>query len=529
MTDTTSPFALQASFEPGEVAAGVRLGRLEAQYEELFSEVIEDGIITPEERARLERAAEALGLDRQRLLQLERALTAAYEARRRVRVREIARASIAPGSARAPVAAAPEATAASTTAADTAAPATATPATASPEAAAPAVDPRVESLTRQVQLLEARIAELEGELEELQSRTSVDVDLRGSIPSAAPAAEVDNPDELLQRLRPDPRDTEILRALHRSFLKRGELDRAFSAAHVLVYLGTPEQEIRDVYAKHRGEGLVRPNAALSPEAWHRLLVHPEQEPLVGEIFAAVLGPVLLGRIAAMRRDGALPRLDAAQRHDAATSTVTAVRSFGWAAAILGVQLPPLYADPAASEAARMVPGTTPAVRLGKPALSGRTPAELAFLAGEHLAYFRDDAFMRALFDGIPELEDVFLAALSIGNPNIPLTPAVRARVTPLAQAIEPLLDPVHIDRLRGAFLRFVGEGGRTNLQRWATAIDATATRAGFLLANDLVAAEAVLRIEDPGHVDERMDDLLLFAVGERYAKLRKQIGIAVGE
>jgi hypothetical protein len=28
-------------------------------------------------------------------------------------------------------------------------------------------------------------------------------------------------------------------------------------------------------------------------------------------------------------------------------------------------------------------------------------------------------------------------------------------------------------------------------------------------------------------VEERMNDLLLFAVGERYAKLRKQIGIAV--
>jgi hypothetical protein len=49
-----------------------------------------------------------------------------------------------------------------------------------------------------------------------------------------------------------------------------------------------------------------------------------------------------------------------------------------------------------------------------------------------------------------------------------------------------------------------------------------------LLSNDLAAAEAVLGIEDPGNVEERMNDLVLFAVSERYAKLRKQIGIAVG-
>jgi hypothetical protein len=49
-----------------------------------------------------------------------------------------------------------------------------------------------------------------------------------------------------------------------------------------------------------------------------------------------------------------------------------------------------------------------------------------------------------------------------------------------------------------------------------------------LLAGDLKAAQAVLEIEEPARVKERMDDLLAFAVSERHAKLRKQIGIAVG-
>ena len=53
-----------AGFVPGEIAGALGLGPLEQQYEELFAEVLADGIITADERARLEKAADNLGLDR---------------------------------------------------------------------------------------------------------------------------------------------------------------------------------------------------------------------------------------------------------------------------------------------------------------------------------------------------------------------------------------------------------------------------------------------------------------------------------
>jgi hypothetical protein len=497
MTEPASPFEHSASFSAGEIAAGVRLDGLEAQYESLFAEVIEDGVITADERARLDRAAAELGLDRARLAKLEQALTAAYEARRKVRVREVAATTEAP----------PDAGPASIMPLET-------------------PDARSEILMARVRMLEDRVRELEAEVEELRSQAAVEVDFSG-VASAKPAAS-DDPDEILRRLRLDPRDPELLHALYRALGEQGDPDRRYNVAAARVFLGTPDPEARALVDRHRPEGLVRPRSSLTRDAWIRLLFHPEQEPVVGEIFAAVLGPVMLGRMAALRRDGLLPRVDPATRQDPATSTVAAVRSVAWAAAILGVQAPPIHVDPSAAVPLRMIPAATPALRLGKPALSGRTPAELAFLAGEHLAYFRDDAFMRALFDSITELEDVFLAALSIGNPGLPLAASVRARVAPLAEAIAPLLDAVKIDRLRGAFLRFVEDGGRANLQRWATAVDATAARAGLLLSGDLRAAEAMLRLEDPANVDARVDDLILFSIGERYTKLRVQIGIAVG-
>ena len=136
--------------------------------------------------------------------------------------------------------------------------------------------------------------------------------------------------------------------------------------------------------------------------------------------------------------------------------------------------------------------------------------------------------MKMLVPSARGLEDIFLAALSIGNPGLPLSAQVKQLVVPIAKAIEPILEPAAVDRLRGHFLRFVEEGGRTNLQRWANATDRTVARAGLLLANDLRAAHNVLSLEDKAHIAEKMDDLMSFVVSDRYAKLRKQIGIAIG-
>jgi hypothetical protein len=143
-----------------------------------------------------------------------------------------------------------------------------------------------------------------------------------------------------------------------------------------------------------------------------------------------------------------------------------------------------------------------------------------------LSWYREEHFIRLLVPSIPDLENLFLAALSIANAGIPMASGVRQRVAPLARAIEPLLEPAAVDRLRGHFLRFLEDGGRTNLQRWATAADRSAARAGLLLANDLSAAHAIFESEDPATVRDKMDDLIVFTTSDRYAKLRKQIGIA---
>jgi golgin subfamily B member 1 len=481
-------FELTQGFEQGAVEGNVRLGKLESQYEELFSEALEDGVITAEERARLDRVADSLGLDRRRIGSLEQALQVAYEQRHRVIVRHEddtePRASLRPLELE--------------------------------------QDPRFQAILRRVQFLESRVAELERELEEAQSHIAVEVDFSdyGSAPT-------EDPDELFRRLRHDPRDAKTLHSLFHTLSSSGDHDRAYGVAHALAFLGEANDEERAHYEAHKPDGLIRPQASITPEAWRRLVFHPDEEILTGEIFSVIVSAVLLGRVAALRHQNALPKLDPARLQDPKTSTVQAVRCFSWAASLMGMQAPPLYADPTFEAAVEMVPGIPPTSRLGKRSLSGRSPVDLAFLAGRHLASYREDHFIRLLLPSIPDLEDIFLAALSIGNPGLPLSADVRARVTPIAKAIEPILEPVQVDRLRGHFLRFVEEGGRTNLQRWAAAAELTTHRAGLLLAGDLAAASRMLELEGVSDHGAKVDDLIVFSASDRMSNLRKQIGIAL--
>jgi hypothetical protein len=495
MSDNELSFEVGASFEAGEVSGNVRLGKFESYYEGLFAEVIEDGIITAQERQRLDMAADTLGLDRNRLRKLEEALQAAYEARHQVIIREVESLDDAPRASLAPL--------------------------------EPATDQRTLALERRVKFLEARVAELEHELEDARTHVPIEVDLSSFEREPTTAVVDDDPVELQRRLRGDPRDLESLHALYRSAAKSGDLDKKWCVAHALSFLNAANDDEKRCFQDHRSDTLIRPSSALSRDGWLRLLFHPEEEVLTGEIFSVVIPAVLLGRVSALRRDKLLPHLDPQRKQKPATSTLQSVRCFTWAAAILGMQSPSLYADPTSPATLEMVPGLPPATRIGKLALSGRSANELAFLAGRHLSYYREEHFVRILLPAVSDLEDIFLAALSIGNPGLPLSSQIKNRVLPIARAIEPILEPSAVDRLRGNFLRFVEEGARTNLQRWASAVDRTANRGGLLLCNDLRAAQSMLAIESPAQLDERIDDLLTFVVSDRYSKLRRQVGIAI--
>jgi len=483
-------FEHQTDFVAAEIAGTLGLGPLEAQYGELFSEVLADGVITSDERARLERAADNLGLDRVRLLRLEQAMMAAHSARHQVEIIEQYE---------------------------------------EPRSLAPLkVEAEGDSgralLLKRIAQLETRVAELEAELRRAQAAVNVEVDLSPVESAAATASE--DPEEVWRRLRRDPTNVELLSRLFQIFSARGELDRAFLAAQALHVVGASNAEAAALFEAHRSRGLMVPRAGLSAAAFGDLVMHPEQEPLTSQIFAVIAPAVLVGRVTALRRDKKLHQPPSEGRQDPGKTTISAVRAVPWACAILGLPTPAIFVEKERAVNYEQLPAIPPVTLIGKKALSGRSPLEHAFLVARHLTMYRAEHFIKTLFNAVQDLEDLFLAALTLGNPTLPIADDMKRRVAPLAEAIAPLLEAQKLDALRGYFLRFVEEGGRTNLLRWSSAVDKTCARAGLVIANDLTTAIQVLT-EAEGRLGEQAKDLIGFSTSERYALLRKQLGVSL--
>ncbi len=482
MADIVDTFEVATDFVRLETLGGLSLGPLEGAYQTLFAEVLDDGVITAEERQRLEQAADNLGLDRARLGHLEQAMLGAFESRHRVRVvEEYERVGVQPSSELDSVAA----------------------------------------LQARIAELEARVRELESELRRVQSTVAVEVDLT-SLEEEPLGSELD-PELAWRRLRHDPANPAALRELRLSLTSPEEAARCDFIDQSLVCLGVATEEERQRVLAQQSSVSQRPKSALIPGAWAGL-AHPELEPTTGAILGIIAPAVLLGRVTVLNRDKALyqPKPDSAA--DPATSTVSAVRALGWAATILGLGAPAIHVDREHAGGYLHAAGLPPKSILGQAVLSGRSQTELAFLAGRHLAYYRPEHYIRTLLPAVTDLEDLFLAALTVGNPALPLATEVKRRVAPIAQALEPMLEQRQLDELRAALARFVEEGGRTNLQRWGAAVEKTACRAGLLLTGDLVAAASVLEVE-AGPRSEQLLDLIAFATSSAHHRLRAELGL----
>jgi hypothetical protein len=90
--------------------------------------------------------------------------------------------------------------------------------------------------------------------------------------------------------------------------------------------------------------------------------------------------------AARPRGGRLVALDPSSLLDE-SSTASVVRSFQWAARVLGVPRPDLYVVDEVPGEIAAVRQQQPTTAVGPSIVSGRSAKDLAFLAGRHLTYY----------------------------------------------------------------------------------------------------------------------------------------------
>jgi hypothetical protein len=190
-----------------------------------------------------------------------------------------------------------------------------------------------------------------------------------------------------------------------------------------------------------------------------------------------------------------------------------------------MRTPTIYLAPDLDTGFEIVTAVPPATRLGRRMLQGQSTLKLAFVSGRHLAWYREEHFVCTLVPSVAYLEDIFLAALTLGAPELRLPEDVRARAAIIAGAMRPCLEAPQLARLGALVQRFLARGGPANLKRWARAAEWTACRTGLLLCGDLATAAGAVAPESRGA--ERVRQMDLFWASDDATQLRRLLGVAV--
>ncbi|MCZ7686623.1 MAG: hypothetical protein M5U28_50895 [Sandaracinaceae bacterium] len=267
---------------------------------------------------------------------------------------------------------------------------------------------------------------------------------------------------------------------------------------------------------------------LSPELWGKHVIHPEQDALLTDIFATITPAVVATRSQPLASFG----LEAGKKRDAENDDADMARTLHYAAGVIGVQLPDVYYRKDDPGGVSFVFSSPPAIGLGKGALAGGPGQALAFVAGRHLSYVRPGHYLRMLVPTGGGLRAWMLAAIKTAVGQFPIPKELASSVEEHLAAFKKHLSGPQQETLRSLVTRLLGAAPELDLKKWVASVDLTADRVGFILANDLEIATAVVRAspEETASVPqkERLKELHLYSVSEEYLALRHKLGIAIG-
>lgn len=309
-------------------------------------------------------------------------------------------------------------------------------------------------------------------------------------------------------------------AAHR---REGRTDQAFLAALALEELEQADVDQQVLIDQFRSVAPIRARGALDANAWALLRARGVDQPIAA-LFAAVARPAVAVRLQHLAARGRIVELDPSTRVNA-TSTALVARTFHWAARVLGVPCPGLYlADRVPGDIAA-VRAPTPSTAVGPGVVRGRSPKELAFLAGRHLTYYRPEHEVAIYYPTRQDLISLLFASVQIVRPNAK-PPEGEAAVAALSRSLAAKITDCERGALYQAVRQIESSGGTASVGGWTRGIELTAARAGLLLSGDLATATTLVRTETRSvaelSFEEKRRDLVAFCVSEAHATLRSR-------
>lgn len=330
-------------------------------------------------------------------------------------------------------------------------------------------------------------------------------------------------------LEKSPYRVESYQALRRLYTDMKKPDESWCVCQALRALKQAEPDEESFFKKHRTNQPATAKTSFDDETWLKQLTHADQDPLLTAIFAMLEPAAIATRSQPLTAFG----VDAGQKRQAATDKATMSQMLHYAGGVIAVPPPDLFYLPNDSGGLSFLFAQPPAIGLGKGALADLPPKALAFVAGRHLAFLRPGHYIRHLVPTGGGLRAWLLAAIKCTTPQFPVPGDLAGQVDEHLAAVKKHLPPPQQEHLKSLVQKLLAAAPELNLKRWVGAVDLTADRVGFVLANDLQMATAVIdqsadNISGVAKKD-RSKELFLYSVSETYLTLRYKLGISIGE
>ncbi|HVR64525.1 MAG TPA: tetratricopeptide repeat protein, partial [Polyangia bacterium] len=327
-----------------------------------------------------------------------------------------------------------------------------------------------------------------------------------------------------------------MKTLRRLFIEMRQYDRAWCVAAALVFLRKADAEEQQFFDQYKAKGFVRARARMTEELWAKNVYHPNEDRYISLVFATVSQGVAAAH-AKEHKEWGLKRKD---RRDVTTDQLLFSKVFNYITQVLGVPQPELYLLPEAPGELEMANAREkahllPSFVVGAALLQGRPEKELAYVIGKKLTMMRPDHFVRwpRVVPTIAELKIVFLAALRLVQPKFDIRPDLQQPVNQYVDHLRKVIPPQNLEQLGVVVQRFVANKGEADLNKWSSAVDMTATRAGFLMCGDLDVAVRLVQAEPVivgvAEPKEKVKDLIHWSISDEYFTLREHLGLVIGQ
>ena len=326
-----------------------------------------------------------------------------------------------------------------------------------------------------------------------------------------------------------------IRALRQLYGQTRAQEKALACAYALSILkkGDPDDAPMIAEAKQRPLQPMRRN--LDDEMWLRNVTHPDENPVVDALFAALMPTVAVANGRGHKELG-FNRKDKID----ATDPRSFAKGMRYVAAALDVRLSyecyVKYEQRAAVTIVNAVDKMTavPCVVVGQPLLGEQrkqTERELIFEWCKHLATLRPERYLKIVLPSAAALGNLIDAAILLGSEadGGKGAPAASPDVARRGQELKRALPPKTLEQVVFYGKKLKGQRGEAMAATWLAATELTATRAAFLLLGDLEQTARHVAGEPPSVSPHpptyRLKELIWFSVTEECFAARRHLGV----